>query len=278
MMEESKHLSRDERLQAENQFLKLKLMAEQGGQIYKVDDDTDVPTEIENQFLSNVIEFEKQFSSGRTITVFKKIGSPQYFKNASEIPDLEIEREWERLSEHMSAHGIELSACSPRVTAREFYRFTTEELFKHETDDISIPGMVTGFIYDEFYPDHEYENARAAVHDCVSAIFCKEAFEWMHHFAQNVGLNNHLSLSRDDFKEVINRFKDLHDDIERDVLDVESAKIEGKVCAVKGNYAAQAKISNVTVQYKGNWLVEFELDDDLGYWYINNVQIEGVAL
>src|SRR5215470_3214775 len=116
MMEESKDLSRAEKLEAENQFLKLKLMAEQGGQFYSVNDDASLPTEIENQFLSNVIEFERQFSSRRTVTVFEKIGSPQHFKNVNEIPDDEMEHAWKNLSKYMSEHGVELSACSPRIT------------------------------------------------------------------------------------------------------------------------------------------------------------------
>jgi hypothetical protein len=278
MMDESKHLSRDERLDAENQFLKLKLMAEYGGEVHKVDDDTNFPTEIENQFLSNVIEFEKQFASGRTISVFEKVGSPQHFKPVSEVPEQEIEQAWDALSDCMSEHGVELSACSPNVSARELYRFTIEELFKQETDDINIPGMMTCFIYDEFYPDHEYDNTRAAVTDCLSAIFCKEPFEWMHHFAQELRFNNHPAISRDEFKDLINRFKDLHDEIEQDSLDVKSGKIEDKLCPVKGSYVAHAKIDNTNIEYKGNWLVEFGLDADFGYWYIKNVQIEGVAL
>jgi hypothetical protein len=272
MMDKSKQLSDDE----ENQFLKLKLMAEHGGQFYSVDEDNQIPTEIENQFLSNVIEFERQFSSGRTITVFEKLGSPQHFKNASEIPDGEIEQAWENLSEHMGEHGVELSACSPRITARELYRFTTEELFKHETDDIKVPGMMTCFIYDEFYPDHEYDNTRAATDDCMRQIFCKEPFEWMHHFAPQFQFNGRVALSHDKFKALINGFKDVCDEIQLNDLSVESASIIGNVCPVKGRYHVSVNLDKDLIEYKGNWLVEFSYVDDWGHWYITNVKIEGV--
>ena len=100
----------------------------------------------------------------------------------------------------------------------------------------------------------------------------------MHHFAEKIHLNNHLSLSRDDFKNLVNRFKDLFDEIELSAIDVESAKIGDGLCPIKGNYAAWAKIGNATLDYKGNWVVNFVVDDNLGYWYIENVHIEGVDL
>jgi hypothetical protein len=278
MSNEYKNLTEEEKIKAENDFLKMKIMLEHNGQYFSGTTDEEIPAEIENQFLTNIVEFEKEYASGKTISVFEKIGSPDHFKPISEISDRDIEQAWDTLSAYMSEHGVELSACSPNVSARELYRFTIEELFKHETDDINVPGMTTCFIYDEFYPDHVYDNTRAAVDDCIRAIFCKEPFEWMHHFAEQIRLNNHLSLSRDDFKNIINRFKDVHDEIELDTLDVESAKIEDKLCPVKGNYAAHARIDTTTIEYKGNWLVEFVSKDDWGYWYITNVQMGGLIL
>src|SRR5436189_1900579 len=275
MMDESKHLSRDDRLNAENQFLKLKLMAEHGGQFYSGDVDTNVPTEIENQFLSNVIEFERQFSSGRTITVFEKIGSPQHFKRESEIQDGEIERAWENLSAYMGRHGVQLSACSPRVTVRELYRFTTEELFNHETDDISIPGMMTGFIYDEFYPDAEYDNARTATHECIQRIFCKEPLEWMHYFSKELRFNDHFPVTRDDLKNKINRFKDTYDEIELEEVNVDSTKLSDWSCVVKGAYAARLNVQRKQTVRKGSWEVQFVLDEQFDDWSIKNVQIQG---
>ena len=277
MSNEYKNLTQEERIKAENDFLKMKIMIEHNGQCFSGTTDEKLPAEIENQFLTNIVQFEKEYASHKTISVFEKIGSPDHFKPISEISDQDIQQAWDSLSEYMSEHGVELSACSPNVSARELYRFTTEELFKHETDDINMPGMMTCFIYDEFYPDHEYDNTSVAVNDCISAIFRKEPVEWMHHFAQQIRLNNHLSLSRDDFKNIINRFKDVHDEIELATLDVESAKIEDKLCPVKGNYTAHARIDTTTIEYKGNWLVEFVVKDDLDYWYINNVQIDSVG-
>jgi len=278
MMDESKHLSRDERLDAENQFLKLKLMAEYGGQFYSVDSDTNIPNEIENQFLNNVIEFEKQFSAGRTITVFEKIGSPGHFKSVSEIPDDEMDQAWEDLSEHMCRHGVDLSACSPRVTAGELYRFATEELFKHETDDISIPGMVTGFIYDEFYPDVEYDNTRTAIHECLQRVFCKLPIEWMHYFSKEVRFNDNFPITREALKEKINRFKETWDEIELEEVNASSAKLSHSLCVVQGAYSAVLSVQSIQTVCKGNWEVQFILDEQFDDWSIKNVLIEGLAI
>jgi len=276
MMDESKHLSRDERLEAENQFLKLKLMAEQGGQFYSCDGNGHVPLEMENQFLSNVIEFERQFSSHRLVTVFEKIGSPRQFRPGSEIPDREIERAWQNLSSYMTRHGVQLSACSPRVTVRELYRFATEELFKHQTDDIRIPGMITGFIYDEFYPDAEYDNARTATNECMERVFCKQPLEWMHYFSEEIRFNEHFPLSREELKNKINRFKDMYDEIELQKVNVNSTKLNISSCMVKGGYTARLYVQGQRTICKGNWEVEFVIDGRFDDWSMKNVRIEGL--
>src|SRR5204862_7356956 len=113
-------------------------------------------------------------------------------------------------SGYLNEHGVELSACSPKVTARKLYRFALEELFQCEIDDVNIPGMMRGFIYDEFYPDHEYDNTKAAKDDCVEPIFSKEPFERTYQFSDQLRLNNHFPMTRQEFKYLINRFHDAY--------------------------------------------------------------------
>ena len=57
-------MNEEENLRTENEFLKMKLMLEHGGQFGELDEDgnTDLPPEIENEFLNSVMAFEKQFS------------------------------------------------------------------------------------------------------------------------------------------------------------------------------------------------------------------------
>ena len=47
-------------------------------------------------------------------------------------------------------------------------------------------------------------------------------------------------------------------------------------CKVKGCYDVVGKLSVDQFILKGNWIVEFEHDATFGYWYIVNVQVEGI--
>jgi hypothetical protein len=269
-------MNEEEKLKVENDFLRLKIMAEHGGHFLSGNAEEELPDERENSFLNSVLEFEQQWANRKTITVFEKIGRPQHFEPENEIPGEAIELAWQKLSDYMSEHGVALSVCSPNVNARQLYRFAMEELFELEIDDINTPGMMIGFIYDEFYPDHKYDNTRAATDDCIDRIFSKEPFESMHYFMDNLRLNDHFPLTRDHFKEIINRFKDCYDDIELTSISAGSCEIKNRSCMVKGCYSAYSRLGNDIKEWTGNWSVEF-LPDDYDYWCIKTVWIEGVS-
>ncbi|MEI9806727.1 MAG: hypothetical protein WDO16_01940 [Bacteroidota bacterium] len=133
-------------------FLKMKLMLERGAS-FGGNENNELPPEIENQFLNNVMAFEDHFQDYKMIKVFDKIGRPHHFKPASEIPDDEIKKAWSELQAHLNEHSIDLDVCSPNIPVRELYRFAVEELFEQEMDDMDMPGWTTHFIYDEFHPD-----------------------------------------------------------------------------------------------------------------------------
>ena len=52
--------------------------------------------------------------------------------------------------------------------------------------------------------------------------------------------------------------------------------LKKETCQVKGFYELTLKLPLEEIILKGNWMVEYELDDDLGYWYVINVQVEGI--
>ncbi len=266
----------DDQLEDENNFLKMKLMLEKGA-TFGTADSKDLSPEIEHQFLKNIMEFEKQFEEHKTIRVFDKIEKPTHFKPAADIPDEEIEKAWEALSDLLRKHGISLDVCSPNISKRELYRFTVEELFEYEMDDIDIPGMMHGFIYDEFYPDPVYENTNAATEDCINYILRKEPMEWTPHFRkENLQLNQHVSLSEEELKIIVNMFKLAYDDLEiKEIIETESI-VDENISWVTGTYNVVALSGKDACTLAGNWKVGFEKDDELGYWYINNVQVEGI--
>ncbi|MEP6845142.1 MAG: hypothetical protein ABI861_04035 [Panacibacter sp.] len=275
-MDAFENMSDEEKLKAENDFLKMKMMLERGAEFERTEEGNELPADIENQFLRNIMEFEKQFDQHKVVTVYDKIGKPTQFKPSGEIPDDAIEDAWNELYHYMQEHGVDLSVSNPKIDARELYRFATEELFDHETDDIDMPGMISGFIYDEFYPDYEYDNTRYAVEDCIKLILAKDTIDYMAHLAKKVSLNNHQDLPEESFKALINQFKEAFDDIVLHNAEADSCSIEETTCTVKGVYAATGFIGKDKLEWKGSWSVIFSFDDDLGYWEIVTVLIQNI--
>lgn len=275
-MENFNHLEGDEKLKAENEFLKMKLMLENGAK-FEMNEENELPAAVENEFLSNMAAFEKQFAEHKTIKVFDKIGKPAQFKPVAEIPDNEIEKAWDELSDHLDRYGISLGVCSPNISKRELYRFAIEELFEHETDDMDLPGWTTNFIYDEFHPDPVYDNSRLVEQDLFGDIFRKDDLFCEIQYAKGGFVFN--GQPYDDFKmysEKINRFKSLFDEIELPDFSVAHCHVSGATCEVKGSYKAFAKSGENEIFYEGNFRVEL-IQNDFEYWYMKNVQIEGFS-
>jgi hypothetical protein len=273
-MEDFNQLGGEEKLKAENDFLKMKLMLEHGAQLGG-NENKELPPEIENAFLNNVMAFEKQFDEHKTIRVFDKIGRPAHFKTVAEIPDEEMEKAWEELSDHLGEYGIKLDVCSPNISKRELYRFTTEELFEHETDDMNLPGWTTNFIYDEFHPDLVYDNSRMVEQDLFREIFRKdELFSEIHYVKKEIIFNDKLYEDYNAFNEMINRFKSLFDEIELLECNVISCQAGKADCEVKGNYKASAETGGSEMFFEGEFRVEL-IVDELEYWDFKKIQIDG---
>ena len=269
--------SSEDSLEDENDFLKMKLMLENGAKFGTIDTDTELPPEVENMFLKNMMEFERQAAERKKIKVFDKIGRPANFRPVNQITESEIENEWKLLSEYLNQYSIDLDVCSPNISKRELYRFTTEELFDYEMDDMKIEGMTSGFIYDEFYPDHIYDNTRYAVDDCIKLIFGPTQIEFMPWLKRkNLSLNDHYPLSEEDFKKRINQFKDAYQDIKLNKLLGIDCEINENFCEVKGEYDITLVLSSEERRILGSWRVEFELDEDGDYWQIVSVQVENI--
>jgi hypothetical protein len=275
MIENIHGLNDDDPIKAENDFLKMKLMLENGAQFGE--STLELPAEIENRFLKNMIEFESQLAKQKTIKLFEKIGKPGKFGPVDNIADENIKQAWEELSAYLDEHDICLSVCSPNVTDRELYRFTIEELFECDIDDINIPGLMFGFIYDEFHPDHAYNNARSAKADCISAILGKQPLNGNFLFmSEGLQLNEHYPISFEKFNEIINRFKASYDDLQIDQILEGQCTIANENSIADGSYKLKATIGNESQILEGKWQVHFALHKEYGYWQVNNIQIGGI--
>jgi hypothetical protein len=274
MPENFSHLNEDEQLKAENDFLKMKLMLEHGAQFDELGNN-EIPAEIENEFLNNVIAFEKQFEQRKIIKVYDKIERPRHFKPVNEIPGDEINNAWRELIAHLNKFNINLDVCSPNISVRELYRFATEELFEHEMDDMDLPGWTTHFTYDEFHPDPVYDNSRMVEKDLFGDIFRKEAlFYEVNYDKKEILFNNKLYESRESFIKMINRFKSLFDKIRLIKCIVTKCEVKEKNCVVEGRYRASAITGPDKLNYRGGFTVELILND-MDYWYFKKIHIDG---
>jgi len=141
----------EEQLRIENDLLRLKLQAETGADLHQL---ANVPPEVENAFLNNILAFERQLDTVEEVSIFKLLGEPRDFRKEADLDDEEIEAELQRLTDLMSAGRIEVD-FEGEYPSRLKYKFITEELFAHETQQFDIPDMVNHFIYEEFHPNHQ---------------------------------------------------------------------------------------------------------------------------
>lgn len=144
----------EENFRLENEFLKMKMMAESGG-IFGGSSESGIPPGIENQFLKNVIEFERNYANAKPQKIIDLLGSPA-FEDEKDMDEKKFNDEFIRLNKLLDDHNINVGFLAPQPD-RVKYHFITMELFEHEMEFIPVNGMTANFIYEEFHPDHKNE-------------------------------------------------------------------------------------------------------------------------
>ena len=154
-MEQDEKFSDDpqENLRIENELMKIKLKA-QYGDAFQMDSSAALAPEVENEFLKNILAFEESYNKGDFITVYERIGKPGY-QSAEEIGAGELKENVQQLLELLNQHQINLDFTDGPYDDEIIYRFITEELFNQEVDKEPADGMVMGYIYEEFHPNHK---------------------------------------------------------------------------------------------------------------------------
>ncbi len=209
-----------EELGTENELLKLKMMAEFGGDFMGGED---LPADIENQFLKQVINFHKQHDPNKVTTVYKYIGEPEY-NHVNDLGDKEVVKELKKLLKIMDKSGVGLSYL-PETSTREIYRFITEELFKHEIEDVKIKGWVNQFIYEEFHPNPEHD-VRSAVYFCLQSIFDKGHALFEEHYSEEMKDSIGLSMELEEFQAKIEAFWNRFNNIKLEAHTFEKIEVD----------------------------------------------------
>lgn len=140
-----------EKLRLENEILKLKMQAELGAMFGEMGDE--LTPEMEHAFLQNILAFKEEYKNMKMVKVYDLLGQPVY-KPFNTMSEDELKPELKRLLELMKEKNV-LFHVKTKYPPELIYRFITEELFQHETDDVQVEGMSLNFSYEEFHPNHK---------------------------------------------------------------------------------------------------------------------------
>ncbi len=152
-------------LKFENELKKMELSLKTGAQFRIMDEN--IPPEVEKQFLKNLERIENAYQTAKQITIFEKIGKPELI-NHELLTDREVSEALKSLHESLIKNGISLDSICP-VDDRTLYNFITNEFIKTEILDMRFPGFMACYIYEEYYPNHEYD-VKKLVGDVVKQI------------------------------------------------------------------------------------------------------------
>lgn len=133
--------------------LKRKELEERYGAVFSAPDESEIPSEVEAQWLENIDEFERQFENAAQIPLREFVGSPS-IRPVADIPPSEVPAELDALLELLGENEVVVD-FPDEIDEVEAYRFITEELLDEKIDDIRVPGMVLHFMYSEFHPGED---------------------------------------------------------------------------------------------------------------------------
>ncbi|ELR70252.1 hypothetical protein C900_03937 [Fulvivirga imtechensis AK7] len=273
MKEDDDSLTPEEKLQQENNLLKLKLMAEHQAQ-FPEQDENPLNPEQENAWLNYIYNFEALHKNAKKISVYERIGRPE-FQREEDLNDEMIEKELDRLYEVMHQHSVVLDCCC-EYEARVIYKFITEELFEYEIEDldVKIEGMFTHFIYEEFYPNHD-DDLRRYTHEFLEALLERKWNKYDEHVLCRHILDKEGEISEEVLIERIKLFQQAWESFKvttREILNVQFDEEKGEAKVdVSLKYDAIKK-QNVTV-FNGKASIYFE--QQYGYWCIRKIAIPG---
>jgi len=140
-------------IQAENDFLKLKMMAEWGASFGGNADP--LSPELENQFLKQVQAFETAYHAASPGTFSDTVGRPPYlpWQEVQQLPYAEQEALVNEVLAFYQQNGVDVCFEFEYPPAVK-YQFLVEELPGRPNYFGVVPGMMVGVIYEEYHPNH----------------------------------------------------------------------------------------------------------------------------
>ncbi len=260
----------EENIRLENEFLTIKLKAQYGDAFF-METNADLPPEIENQFLKNIMAFEDANINKATSTVYETIGKPAY-KPAEELVEGELSRELKRMNVLLQKHNLALDICDGPYPDLTIYKFITEELFAHELEMNGIPGMTMNFIYEEFHLNHKAEITKCT-HQFLKHWFTGNFDDYAIELSNDIIMFNGRQMSRGELivkmQLFFNAFEQFIDDaynIDKVVFEIKDETHTGMGYA-EGMLKYDALLEKgESIHYEGPYKLYMQMENN--YWNI----------
>jgi hypothetical protein len=262
----------EEKLRFENELLRLKLQAEFGGDSFSAGS---LDPSLENEFLKNVMMFERGHAGAKRVKIFDLLGHP-VFKKTNELDDEQVSTELEKVTDLLAEKNIEIN-FSGSYDDRTKYSFITDELFEHEVDDFTLEGMTTYFDYEEFHPNHALDIENRAK-EFLNGWFEKDLNERNWCFDDNFVLPDRTILTKKNVTDKIGEIFDHYGpftDCDYKILDIGfQLNDEGGIGHAEGLVKYKADLANnEQVDIRGPF--KLYLSSTYGLWSIFHIVFPG---
>lgn len=221
-----------ENLRIENEILKLKMQAESGAFF---GGEGGIPPAM-----------EEAWKDVKYVRVYDQIGRP-VFRPENELSNEEIKTETERLTAVMNKKEVFLD-ISGEYEPRLIYRFITEELFDHETDDMQLPGWSKNFSYEEFHPNHAMDIEKTAK-DFLRDWFKKKFTEYSLQFNKKLMNGEGKAYTRDEVKNKLNTCLSFYEKFSTEKYQIDDVNFSGAKKRTKA-WGMQKERCNIRRKWK----------------------------
>jgi len=263
-------LSRSEDLHMENQLMKIQIEDFLGGQIMG-GNELELPAEIENLFLKNILEFEKQSKNIKRVKIVELIGK-HTFKPAEELNPKQLKTALSKAFALLEKNNIHLDFLA-EYNDEIKYKFIAEELINEEAQMMNMPGMIMHFIYEEFHPNSDFD-IRNRIKHFLFTLFENQEGENNYQFSCNeeFRLNNEY-ISLNELKVKANQLHLIHD--VESINDYNLKQIlfnkENKKAKVLGNLEIKTEGSKAKTKIPITFYAQHNTDD---WWELTGLDFD----
>ncbi len=176
----------EEEKKFENELKKLKIIAEHGAAFFE-NDENSIPTDVESQWLTNIMAFEEAAKNKVSRRIKEVLESPS-FAPADKLSDSQLSVALKDAQNLLAKHNICLESIY-NASERKLYSFISTDFLNEEIEVINIPGMVSQFTYEDFYPNHK-EDIKSSAEEIIRTLFSENLNNLSGMILQKIEHNN----------------------------------------------------------------------------------------